>query len=105
MFHRITVGLKGGILRVASIAERPLLKLGGRLPVVVADGLVLPLGGCWLLDHVGETAWLWDCRQWPLALVCQWASGFGGAGLFFEYVRHWEVTARAQRTFVFLAFV
>ena len=41
-------------------------------------------GGCWLLDHVGEpeAAWLWDCRQWPLALVCLWASGFGGAGLW-----------------------
>ena len=27
-----TVGLKGGMLRVASVAERALLKLGGRAP-------------------------------------------------------------------------
>ena len=31
---------------------------------------------------VGETAWLWDCRRWPLALVCLSASGFGEAGLW-----------------------
>ena len=31
-------------------------------------GLSCPrLGGCWrLLGHVGETAWLWDRRWWPL---------------------------------------
>ena len=58
--------------------------------LLIADGVVLPLGpgGCWLLDHVGEpeTAWLWDCRRWPLALarVCLSASesGFGEAGLW-----------------------
>ena len=53
--------------------------------LLIADGLVLPLAGCWLfsrLGHVCEAARLWDCRQWPLALVCLWASGFGGAGLW-----------------------
>ena len=82
MLRRITVGLKGEILRVASVAE---VAARLQLPVVLlaADGLVLPLGGCWrLLGHVGETARLWDCRRWPLALVCLSASGFGGAGLW-----------------------
>ena len=34
-----------------------------------------------MLDHAGETAWQCDCR-WLLALVCLWASGFCGAGLW-----------------------
>ena len=38
MFRRITVGLKGGMLPVASVAER-LLKLGGCAPDC---GLALP---------------------------------------------------------------
>ncbi len=43
--------------------------------------LPLPVGGCKLADHAGESDWLELCDcQWPLAL-CQWASGFGGAGL------------------------
>ena len=42
MFRRITVGLKGGMLPVASVAGR-LLKLGGCAPDAV--WLVLPLGG------------------------------------------------------------
>jgi hypothetical protein len=61
-FHRITVGLKGGILRVASAAERLLLKLpvGGRAPGpgcgrvcpalgVYTGGLlaVAIVGSCW----------------------------------------------------------
>ena len=53
MFHRITVGLKGGILRVASVAER-LLKLGGRAPrcgraCPALGGLlvVFKVGSCW----------------------------------------------------------
>ena len=34
-----------------------------------------------MADHAGESDWLALCDcQWPLAL-CQWASGFGGAGL------------------------
>ena len=34
-----------------------------------------------MADHAGESGWLALCDcQWPLAL-CQWASGFGGAGL------------------------
>ncbi len=34
-----------------------------------------------MVDHAGESDWLALCDcQWPLAL-CQWASGFGGAGL------------------------
>jgi hypothetical protein len=91
MSHRITVGLKGGILLVASVAEiavRLLLLVGGAPLLLAADGLdtrlFLPLGGCWrLLEYAGETAGLCDCRRWPLALVCLWASGFGGAGLGF----------------------
>ncbi len=76
MFHRmirITCGSdKGGILlvRVASVAEvaARLLLLVGSAP---GCGLAcFPLGGCWrLLDHAGETAWLCDCRRWPLALT------------------------------------
>jgi DNA-3-methyladenine glycosylase I len=34
-----------------------------------------------LLDHAGEAAWLRNYR-WLLALVCLWASGFCGAGLW-----------------------
>ena len=84
MFRRITVGLKGGMLPVASAAER-LLKLGGCKSFVLLSAfwLVLPLGGpgCKLADHAGESDWLALCDcQWPLAL-CQWASGFGGAWL------------------------
>ena len=51
--------------------------------LLIAFWLVLPLGGpgCKLADHAGESDWLALCDcQWPLAL-CQWASGFGGAGL------------------------
>ena len=48
--------------------------------LLIAVWLVLPLGGCELADHAGESGWLALCDcQWPLAL-CQWASGFGGAG-------------------------
>ena len=43
MFRRITVGLKGGMLPVASVAER-LLKPD--VVLLIADWLVLPLGGC-----------------------------------------------------------
>ncbi len=92
MFRRITVGLKGGILRVASAAEvaaRLLLLVGGapgRRRACPAHGPALrqcpwgAVGG--LLDHAGETDRLPVCgRRWPLALVCLRASGFGGAGL------------------------
>ena len=82
MFRRITVGLKGGMLPVASVAER-LLKLGGCAPDCVLARPALGAGGpgCKLADHAGESDWLALCDcQWPLAL-CQWASGFGGAGL------------------------
>ena len=49
--------------------------------LLIAVWLVLPLGGCKVADHAGESDWLALCDcQWPLAL-CQWASGFGGAGL------------------------
>ncbi len=51
--------------------------------LLIAVWLVLPLGGCKLVDpsHAGESDWLALCDcQWPLAL-CQWASGFDGAGL------------------------
>ena len=99
MFRRITVGLKGEILRVASVAE---VAARLQLPVVLlaADGLVLPLGGCWrLLGHVGETARLWDCRRWPLALVCLSASGFGeAAGL-------WDLPSELGSTAFLLVFV
>ena len=52
MFHRITVGLKGRILRVASIAERLLLKLGGSAPggcgrACPALGGLSVVGSCW----------------------------------------------------------
>ena len=51
MFHRITVGLKGGILRVASIAERLLLKRGGCAPgcgrACPALGGLSVVGSCW----------------------------------------------------------
>ena len=53
MFRRITVGLKGGILRVANAAEvaaRLLLLVGGAAPG--CGRLVLPLGavgGCWIM--------------------------------------------------------
>ena len=51
MFHRITVGLKGRILRVASIAERALLKLGGSAPdcgrACPALGGLLAIAECW----------------------------------------------------------
>ena len=57
MFRRITVGLKGGILRVASVAE-----VAARLPLVVGGapgcGRACPAlkWGCYKLsDHVGET--------------------------------------------------
>ncbi len=59
MFRRITVGLKGGILRVASVAE-----VAARLPLVVGGAPGCGLGwacpalkwGCYKLsDHVGET--------------------------------------------------
>ncbi len=49
--------------------------------LLFAVWLVLPLGGCKLADHAGESDWLALCDcQWPLAL-CQWASSFGGVGL------------------------
>ncbi len=81
MFHRITVGLKGGILRVDR--ERS----GGSGAIAAAGGwcswlvscLSCPwgaVGGGWVMFN-GETARLCDCRQWPLALACLWASGFG----------------------------
>ena len=51
MFHRITVGLKGGILRVATVAERLLFKRGGSAPG--GCGRACPalggsvVGSCW----------------------------------------------------------
>ena len=52
MFHRITVGLKGGILRVGvSMAERLLLKRGGCAPgcgrACPALGGLSVVGSCW----------------------------------------------------------
>ncbi len=53
MFRRITVGLKGGILRVASAAEvAALLLVGGAAPGCGRLQVVLPLGavgGCWIM--------------------------------------------------------
>ena len=50
MFRRITVGLKGGMLPVASVAER-LLKLGGCAPgcgrACPALGGLSVVGSCW----------------------------------------------------------
>ncbi len=59
-FKRITVGSTwGGKLRVASAAERLLLKLGAAVVVAwLRTGLACPWGGCWRLLRVGETAWL-----------------------------------------------
>ncbi len=92
MFRRITEGLKGGILRVrvASIAEvaaRLLVAVGG----APGCGRACPacpwgaVGGCWIMlrDCLAAT----ECAAakswwWLLALVCLWASGFCGAGLW-----------------------
>jgi hypothetical protein len=98
MFHPVgsnrsiaSVGLKGGILRVAlaSVAVRLLLKLGGRAPgcgwvCPALGGLLAIVGSCRWRDCRVTAAWLWDCRRWPLALVCLSASGsgFGEAGLW-----------------------
>ncbi len=80
MFSGITVGLKGWMLPVASVAVR-LLKLGGCAPDCGLARPALRGPGCKLAAHAGESDWLALCDcQWPLAL-CQWASGFGGAGL------------------------
>ncbi len=80
MFHRITVGLKGGILRVANVAGRLLLKLGGRAPGCgrACPALVglLVVGSCW------RDCLVVDCRRWPLALLCLSVSDFGEAGLW-----------------------
>ncbi len=91
MFRRITVGLKGGILQVASAAEvaaRLLLMLvGGAEPseswLRTGFGLSCPwraVGGCWImLARLPGSA---TAAGWLLALVCLWASGFCGAGLW-----------------------
>jgi hypothetical protein len=65
-----TVGLKGGMLRVAKVAERVLLKLGGRAPDC---GRACPaLGGCTLADHwhAGEPVRLAGSVRLPVALGC-----------------------------------
>jgi hypothetical protein len=81
------LNLKGGILRVASVAEvaaRLLLVVGDQcswLRTQRASKLSCPwgaVGGCWIM--LGETARrlplaVRDCRC-LLALVCLWASGF-----------------------------
>ncbi len=89
MFRRITVGLKGGILRVASAAEvaaRLLLMLvGGAEPSEswLRTGLSCPwraVGGCWIM--LARLLGSATAAGWLLALVCLWASGFCGAGLW-----------------------
>ncbi len=86
MFRRITEGLKGGILRVASIAEvaaRLLLLVGGApgcgRACPALGGLLAVAGSCCetasaRLPLCAKSWWL------LLALVCLWASGFCGAG-------------------------
>jgi hypothetical protein len=73
MLRRITVGLKGGILRVASVAEvaaRLLLLVGGAPGCGRASPALGDSEPCWrLLDHVGETDWL------PAASQCATAGG------------------------------
>ncbi len=91
MFRRITVGLKGGILRVASAAEvaaRLLLMLVGDAGPSEPEswlrtGLSCPwraVGGCWIM--LARLLGSATAAGWPLALVCLWASGFCGAGLW-----------------------
>jgi hypothetical protein len=68
---------------VPEVAARLRLLVGG----APGCGRARPaLGGLLavVLEHAGEaaSAWLCDCRRWPLALVCLWAPGFGGAGLW-----------------------
>jgi hypothetical protein len=91
MLRRITEGLKGGILRVASIAEvaaRLLVAVGGAPGCGRASSCPAcpsgAVGGCWIMplrDCLAAT----ECAKswwWLLALVCLWASGFCGAGLW-----------------------
>ena len=75
-------------MRVASVAERLLLKRDGCAPGCGGLVLPVPLGGCRLLpvDHVNWRGCLVVgpprmLRWWPLALACLSASDFGEAGL------------------------
>ena len=92
MFRRITVGLKGGILRVAITADRDSEVAGDVVAehcwwvvLLAAEGLVpgLPFGGAvggppgrggCCPDHAGEAACQWLCD-------CRWLFNDNGAGV------------------------
>ncbi len=95
MFHRITVGLKGEFLRVASVAEvaaRLLLLVGGAPQWLSGDGLVLPFKVGGLLAVVGSCRR--DCPAVRLPAVALGA----GVPVGHRFRRGWALSGIPSRS-------